>query len=255
MFIVQLFNILSVYAIWIAFMSFFWVALLCRLSATPYSWPAGIILFLITFAIYAFDHAGGSQEDLLNNPARAALAKQPIKQLAVLAYLAAIVLVRIWDIGKLFAVVVPGIAGAIYTMRIDGIRLKDMPGMKTLIVATSTAISRAGLIGGPIRLYGLVFLIMIIDTVLCDLRDMNGDAVEGVRTVPVLLGRGCTLLILAAINGFVFLFSPVIAVFGVFLIIYFRKERHSLSYDLLVDGWMMWVYLFELSKISFLQLH
>jgi len=82
---------------------------------------------------------------------------------------------------------------------------------------------------------------MIIDTVLCDMRDVRGDAAEGVRTMPVMFGRGRTLAILAAVDVLIFTFlSQIVAVVGAFLIIFFRKERPGLSYDMLVDGWMLW---------------
>lgn len=239
---VRLFRVLSVSAIWISLMSIFWIAVLCGLSNRPFDPMAALILLLLTFAIYAADHAGGSKEDLLNTPDRAWLAKYPIKLLAAIAYLMALLITIWWDASKLPCVLVVGLAGVLYTLTIRGVRLKNAPGVKTFVVASSTAICRAGLVGGAAWLYVLVFLVMIIDTVLCDMRDVRGDAAEGVRTMPVMFGRGRTLAILAAVDVLIFTFlSQIVAMVGAFLIIFFRKERPGLSYDLLVDGWMMWV--------------
>lgn len=237
---VRLFRFLSVSALWISFISVFWILLLSRLSGRPFDPTASLLLFLLTFAVYAADHAGGSAEDLMNNPGRAWLAKYHVKKLATLSYCAAVLIVISWDASKLPCVLVVGLAGAAYTARIRGIRPKDILGVKTLIVASSTAICRAGLVGGAWWLYVLVFLVMVIDTVLCDLRDIKGDAVEGVRTLPVVLGRQLTLAILAGVDVIIFTISPIVAMVGAGLIWYFRKERCSLSYDLLVDGWMLW---------------
>jgi 4-hydroxybenzoate polyprenyltransferase len=221
-------------------MSVFWIVLLSQLAGQPYDPTASIILGLVTWAVYAADHAGGSAEDLMNNPGRAWLAKYPVKKLAAPAYLLAIIIVAWWDASKLPCVLVVGLAGAAYTTRIRGIRPKDILGMKTLIVASSTAICRAGLVGGAWWLYVLVLLVMVIDTILCDMRDIKGDTVNGVRTIPVILGRSRTLMLLAIIDIFIFTLSPILAAIGLCLIIYFGKERPSLAYDFLVDGWILW---------------
>ncbi len=240
---IKIFNLLSVSALWIAFCGIFWIAL-CKLSGQPFDYFKALILFLITFAIYLGDHASGSKEDLLNNPDRAILAKYPAKHIAILAYVIAIIIVVVTDLSKLPYAIVPGIAGAVYTMRIGSIRPKDLPGMKTLIVTTSTAICRGGLVGGAEWLYVLVFLVMIIDTVLCDLRDIEGDRISDVRTIPVMLDRSRTLAILAVIDIGLFALCPIVAAIGLGLIWYFRKERNNLSYDLWVDGWMLWAWIF-----------
>jgi 4-hydroxybenzoate polyprenyltransferase len=243
-------SLLAASALWIAAMSFFWIGFLCQLAHTPFSFAAGLLLCLVTFAVYAYDHVSGSPEDLQNNPARAALARYHLKEMAIGAYIAALILCYVWMPDKLLAVLVPGVAGGLYTARIGHIRPKDLPGMKTLIVASSTAICRAGLIDGAAWLYVLVFLMMIIDTVLCDLRDVPGDKAAGVRTIPALIGRQRTLYMLAAVASILYFLSPAVAISGGLLILFFRKERHSLCYDLLVDGWAAFIWASSLLEYS-----
>mgnify|MGYP001222994875 CR=1 FL=1 len=175
------------------------------------------------------------------------LADYHLDRIAAGAYVVAFILACYWMPDKILAVIVPGIAGGLYATKIGRFRPKDLPAMKTLIVASSTAICRAGLVGGGPWIYALVFLMMVVDTVLCDLRDVPGDARAGVMTIPVLIGREKTLIGLAAICATLAYFSLFVAMSGLFLVFYFRKERHSLSYDLLVDGWTMflWAVLFE----------
>jgi 4-hydroxybenzoate polyprenyltransferase len=216
--------------------------MLCLVGGLDYDPMTSLILFLITFAAYAADKVSGSKEDLLNNPRRAVLAKYHVKLLAWASYGIALVITAFWwDKSMLPYVIVPGVAELIYTARIKGVRPKDLFGMKTLIVASSTAFCRAGLVGGAAWLYVLVFLMMVIDTVLFDIRDVKGDASEGVMTLPVVLGRYPTLAILAISDIILFMLSPIVAILGAFFIFYYRKDRHSLSYDLLVDAWALWV--------------
>ncbi|MEI8004101.1 MAG: hypothetical protein WCG94_07160, partial [Methanothrix sp.] len=71
------------------------------------------------FAIYAWDRVSGSVEDLLNNPDRAWLARYStqIKWIAVFSYVAAVAVIAQSDLSKVPYVLVPGLAGALYTIR------------------------------------------------------------------------------------------------------------------------------------------
>jgi 4-hydroxybenzoate polyprenyltransferase len=244
----KIFNFLSVSALWIAFVAIFRPALLCTVGGFPMVWNAGIATFFATWGVYAWDRASDSKEDLLNNPDRAILARYPIKSLAIISYVAAICFVALWDIWRLPSILIFGLAGATYTMRIRGVRPKDLPGGKNLIVAGASAICYAGLVGGTWQSYALAFLVIFIDTVIFDLRDIKGDALEGIRTIPVMLGWSRTLLIMSVVNVALFMLSPTVAVLGLAWLIYFAKERPILQYDFLVDGWMLWAWL--LLKLS-----
>lgn len=216
---------------------------LAHVAQMPVDIPTQVAVALTAFAIYAADKVSGSREDLLNSPNRAWLAKYPIKAISAISYCTAIIIIALSDISKLIYILVPGIAGAIYTIRIGKFRPKDVPGVKTIIVATSTALCYGGLLSGPLWLYGLAWSVNVIDTTLSDIRDIVGDRIAGVHTLPVVLGGPKTLGILTGLDMAIAYLSPQIAIYGLFLIIYFRKERYSLSYDLFVDGWLMWVYL------------
>jgi 4-hydroxybenzoate polyprenyltransferase len=241
--IYMVFGNLCISSFWIAFVSAFGPVMLCKIAKLPLSPVASLIVFLVTFGVYAFDKVSGSKEDLQNNPRRANLAKYPIKQLAALSYGAAILIVAITDIWKLPCVLIVGLAGLLYTVKIWGVRPKDVLGIKNLLVASSTAICYAGLVSHKLWLYELTFLLIFIDTTIFDLRDMIGDRAAGVRTLPVVLGRAPTMLILAAVDLLIYVLSPIVSIIGAFLLLYFRKERDILCYDFLVDAWMMWVVL------------
>jgi 4-hydroxybenzoate polyprenyltransferase len=239
----KIFSFLTITSIWVAFTAAFGPILLCQLSGQDYNYVAALLVFLVTFAIYSLDKVSGSAEDLLNSPERACLAGWPVAKIAIVAYLAAIVIVSWWDIAKLPCVLIPGLAGALYTARIAGRRPKDLPGAKSLIVATATAICYAGLIDGAAWQYILIFLLTFIDTVIFDIRDIIGDKANGVRTIPVILGTSRTLAMLAIACLVLACISPIVAAVGLGLIWYFRKERAGWEYDLLVDGWMIWAWI------------
>ena len=241
--LIYIFRLLSISSIWIALSASVGPAILCEIYNLPYDPMASALVFLVTWAVYASDKVSGSKEDLLNTPERAWLADWQIKKLAMIAYLAAIIIVVASGIWRLPAILSFGFAGYIYARRICGVRPKDLPGAKNLIVALATAICYCGLIAAPLAAYVLVFLFILAGTIFSDLRDICGDSLNGVRTLPVLLGSSRTLAVLAAIDVPIAFLSPVIAgMIGIF-ILYFSKQRPNLQYDLLIDGWMIWIYM------------
>jgi hypothetical protein len=182
------------------------------------------------------DKVSGSKEDLLNTPERTILANYPIKQIAILAYLAAFLITFATDPAKWYCVATFGAAGWLYAKPIAGRRLKDIPGLKGPYVAATWAFSFASLVGAG---YALIFLLILINTIIFDIRDLKGDETAGVRTIPAMVGFSRTIRILAALDGALAVIHLPSAIIGVILILYFRKQRATLEYDYLVDGWVV----------------
>ncbi len=232
----SIFSLLVVSSIWISFIGALCPVLVCLVYDLPINPLHSLIAFLCTFAVYSRDKVSGSKEDLLNTPERAILAHYPVKQLAMLAYGLAILLAIATNWHKLPSVLVFGAAGWLYVLSVRGVRPKDIPGIKNLIVAGACTICYAGLPGAG---YSLIFLIILINTILFDFRDIRGDAAAGVRTLPVLLGSSRTLFLLFLLDGILALISLPIADYGGLMLAYFRKPRPNLAYDYLVDGWIL----------------
>jgi len=148
-----------------------------------------------------------------------------------------------------------------YSIRIAGFRLKDITGIKNISVSLPWAVIGAFL---PITVYlGDLILIpllfyffftkLIINTVLFDVRDIEGDRLAGVRTVPSVIGRKRTQLLLLILNStfipwllltyylgffhhFLLVFGFII-IYGYCYILYFcNQEKIGRSLDLIVDG-------------------
>ncbi len=237
----RIFSFLSTSSLWIAFVAIFRPALLYEASGLPVVWGFLAAAALLTFASHASDKVSGSDEDLVNTPERAWLANYPIGALSWVAGGLALLIVAAIDYTKLPFPALYLIVAYMYARRIGGARIKDIPAAKTLVVAGTTTFCFAGLVGGPWWLYALEFLLIGIDTVFFDLRDLKGDALAGVRSIPVLLGRGKTIALLIVADILLAMLYMPAAIYGAFLLWYFRKERDGLCYDVLVDGWSMWV--------------
>jgi 4-hydroxybenzoate polyprenyltransferase len=151
-------------------------------------------------------------------------------------------------------------------------RLKEIVGVKSLVVALSWGITGAFLpaTANSIPLYKealvffYIFIQILVNTIIFDTLDVNGDRASGIKTVPLALGLKKTKTMLLAINasfvlwlGYcllsgVFLHYLVTLAFGVvfetLLILYFfRSNRPRLHAELLVDG--EWVYLVFLMRL------
>jgi len=240
----NIFQLLSLSSVWIGFSSFFRPYLLFMLTGTMPDLRLCLAVGLVAFSIYSLDKLSSSREDAINTPERAILHDKPILPVAILAYALAILLIFLTSPEALPYIFLPGLAGATYVARLPWIgRPKDLPAMKNIIVGMASAACYVGLVGWSWPLFAFAFLIIFIDTVLFDIRDVAGDRENGVRTLPVMLGMGPTLAILAGLNVAALAILPAgwqMVAWGYGLIWYFKEKRDPLMLDLLVDGWWQW---------------
>jgi 4-hydroxybenzoate polyprenyltransferase len=176
------------------------VAITCAaglLMGTAPSYYALVSAFLIIYAVYSYDRAKGGAED-------AGKKKSGNKKLAAIAALASIL------IYPHAIVLLPAVAGLLYTARLPAIgRPKDLPGAKSIIVSTSIAGLAVGLVLWDLRVFAFLFISVFVNSVICDIRDIEGDGLHGVRTIPVMLGVECTKLVLVIITSAMWFLLPV----------------------------------------------
>lgn len=248
----KILDFLRTSSLWIAIGASFGPIVISQIYGLPLPRWVPVAVFLATWAVYAIDKVSGSQEDLLNTPERAWLAAYPIEYYACASYGLAIFVVVAIDLYKFIttsefmfwniaAILSFGVAGRIYTKKVRGHRLKDIPCAKNVIVALATSICYCGLLAAPFAAYVLIFMMIWIGTVIFDLRDVVGDTVNQVRTIPVIFGRGLTLLILTITDIPVFLISPIAGLIIAIEIVYFGQSRPNWQYDIFCDGWFIWI--------------
>lgn len=223
------------------------------------------VVFLISFSVYSLDKIADMDKDITNMPQRHSFLygrKKLVFVSAIAAYLAAIVLVLSSKPIALPIIFIPFIANAFYATKLhkDLPRLKDIPGIKNLVVALSwalvtTLVPAMYLTDQSIDIVGAVIYFLLIktlvDNVLYDIRDIKGDAENGVRTMAVLLGKRKTVALLLVINstllpllGFTGIADKTLALaltlYGCAYIIYFRERRNPIALDFFVEGeWML----------------
>jgi 4-hydroxybenzoate polyprenyltransferase len=172
---------------------------------------------LITYSIYNLNRKTDESEDAINHAHRYAFTKKYEKILYLSglgAYLLALVLSGFYGISVILVSSIPLFTGLIYSMPIlpkafRCRRLKEIPVLKSLLVAIAWALPPAllpvyisGASPGLVTLSVILFFfsLVFINTVLFDIRDLEGDRAAGVRTIPVLLGISRTKTLLTLVN-------------------------------------------------------
>ncbi len=236
-----------------------------------------ISAFLVTFGIYNLNLLTDKKEDSLNFPEREKYyvsGRNGLILIAILSYIAALLFGSMTSPLSIIVLLIPLSFGIFYSARIRDFRLKDYFIGKNVTVSLSWAME-ASLLPAVFHFNGLfvamiflfIFVKGMINTVLFDVRDMEGDVGAGVKTIPVKLGLKNTRILLIAMNTllipwilFAFynsifvLYIPVFVfcmLYGYFYILYFsrRAEIPKTHYGILLDGeWVFLLVLFLLAK-------
>jgi len=261
----KVFSFLSVSSLWVSCLGFFktFIAYVF-LGANPSNLVCGVV-FLVTFCIYSLDKIVDIDKDITNIPQRRSFLygrRKLILSCSFLAYLVALILTLLDKPFALLIIFIPFISNAFYgTKLFKGIpRLKDIPVMKNIVVAISWALVTTLLpaihLANPATaaIIIVVYFMLIktfIDTILYDVRDVEGDRENGIKTMATLLGEGRTTLVLLAANStlipwLVFVDETVrplalaLVLYGYAYILYFRTKRNPLTLDFFVEGqWLL----------------
>lgn len=204
--------------------------------------------FLVTFAVYTLDRLKGSAEDAINNPERVEIfigKEKLFMGLIATSFLAAILITILTDVWKVTYLLTPIGAGLIYTAKICGHRIKDIPTAKNLVVGLSWAAPEAGLAGAGWSIFAFFFLWAFNNSVICDIRDIKGDRINGVRTIPVMLGAERTRLVIVILTSVMWFLLPL-SLLSVTAIAYGYRMIYSRFQEELVDGdWLIILVFFK----------
>ncbi len=230
-----------------------------------FSAPLLLACFFLTVSTYNLNRLTDLDEDSINAPDRAEYTKKH-RTRVLLTVLgtggAALLFASFCDLSAFLVVLIAIGIGCLYSVRIFGFRLKDIVVVKNATIAGTSVICAAFL---PLAVQSssyiaialiayFVFVKVFINTVLFDVRDIEGDSLAGAATIPVsfgrqktewlLLGLNSTLVpwaVLAFFQGFFYKYIAVLAASVVYGFWYIRRLCRDgapvrKSVDLLVDG-------------------
>ena len=233
-----------------------------------------LIAFLATFSVYNMNRATDRAEDSINRPRVASRSLLFFLVPSMIASASCLLLSASVGTQALSVIVTSLIASIFYSVKLSPSipRLKEIVGLKSVLVAFSwgftgallPASSQAVDVAKMVMAFTYIFIQILVNTILCDIRDMDGDRASGVKTIPIALGLSATKKLLFIVNTLMFpwilycltqgLFLKYVPAlfFGVgygYLIIYVfsRKGCNRLLVELAVDGeWMPLVALMKL---------
>jgi 4-hydroxybenzoate polyprenyltransferase len=221
--------------------------------------------FFLTLTIYNLNKLTDIKEDSINLPKRAEFIQENknfVIYIAIFSYVVALLLAFLCNPFALFLILLPLCTGVLYSIKISNFRLKDITGIKNFIIALSCsstftflplAVSFRNLAIIMLVFY-FIFVKILANSVLFDVRDIEGDRISGVRTIPVVFGKHKTKNLLLILNstlipwlafsyrsGFFhqYLIVLIFAIaYGYWYILHFCKDEIKIgkSLDLFVDG-------------------
>ena len=216
-------------------------------------WFAGAIL------VYNTDRLKPDPSDPLIKPLRVASSGRFQRTSLGLILGAALVLlltpILLGEWMLLFLVIAGSLICLGYSVQLFGLRFRDVPVLKTFFVPTLISaaylvvpLSRAELPIPPSRLlFGLAWAwcILFFNTLICDLRDLEGDRAAGTVSLPVFLGPAATRRLILGVGAAIPLLAlllswPWQALASLFylggLIVALRKPRSEAFYEWWVEG-------------------
>jgi 4-hydroxybenzoate polyprenyltransferase len=103
--------------------------------------------------------------------------------------------------------------------------LKEIIGVKSLMVALSWGLTGSILpacsqqveASKIMLVFTYIFIQLLVNTILCDVRDMNGDKVSGMETIPLAIGLKNTRTLLMGVNSLLFPWLIYCLINGIFI--------------------------------------
>jgi 4-hydroxybenzoate polyprenyltransferase len=195
----------------------------CKRLGVPWI-PSGPLWFSGYLLVYNLDRLHPDPSDQINTPARIGWDRRlrPFRILVVFLSAGCIIIWPIvthrpWLIFALFAAV---LTLQFYSRVVPafGIRFKDLPYLKSFIapavIASALIIWPAIESGRPLDFdFYLVlawcFVVLTTNGLIFDYRDIKGDRVAGVRTIPVILGEWGAVILLRVLAGILLVLTVI----------------------------------------------
>ncbi len=211
---------LSIYGA-LGIVSFGWaLSRLLQFDCTPYV-P---LWFCSALFIYNLDRLKADPADLINTPARSRSAARLRNASRAIAALSGAALIAVPIIERNWLMLLLTTGGALvcmnYSVPMLGFRFKDIPFLKSFFapaLVTAAFVIPPALQQRPgaaaacyIAASAWTLCVTLFNMILCDLRDIKGDARTGIRSLPVALGARRTIRLLAALVGLGALLSAIV---------------------------------------------
>lgn len=202
------------------------------LLGLPLKYEPLLILFLVTFAGYTLNRYS-DEEDCLNHPKRSEYIKRQGRILflvAIVAYVLALFIAWRTDITTLILTFIPLVGITLYSInwipsnirgRTGSKRIKEFHLVKNIFVAFVWSLAVVTI---PLTYYNITLTVsllfiwffffgrFLVNTIVFDLKDIEGDKKYGINSMPVKIGYFKTLDLVRTLNIILFLAILILTV-------------------------------------------
>ncbi len=200
---------------------------------------------LIIYAVYTLDRALDSEEDIANRPELEGASKKTALVVSLICFLAGAAILA--ASGLILLAFLPLITGYLYSKGVKigkfDLKLKGGLGMKNIVVGITWGVFITGIAGigsasiiAPLIVFLYFGLKLFINSAIYDFKDIKGDTMAGIRTLPVVLGKtkaktllislhflSHLMLLITIITG-VLAFEPIILIYSFIIgLLYIQK--------------------------------
>lgn len=177
---------------------------------------------LIIYSVYTLDRALTPEEDAINRTELIGSSKEAGLSITVLTFIAGAYVFA--KEGLLLLAFLPFVTGYLYSKGIKigkySFRLKGGLGVKNIVVGLSWGAFLAGIPGSLCNLSTMVVFLLygaktFINSVIDDFKDIKGDQLVGIKTLPICLGEHKTRKILLVVHSLAHIVLGVALVKGV----------------------------------------
>lgn len=239
-----------------------------------------LAVYLIFYVIYSYNRLKEFKSDFLTNPSRTQHIKKYINHLPFIIFCSTLTVVfllmhsgNFWNLIFGFSILLSGVFYTKYFKKIT----KKIAGFKSFYASFVWALLVLFLsfyyslpLNLPVFLiFTFVFLRLLTNTIFSDIKDIELDKKDNLKTIPILFGKKKTLSYLHILNIFSFvpivvgvfmnllpLFSLILLIFYLYSLFYLKMIGYKktdvcrLSY-VMVDGeYALWPIVLFLSKLT-----
>lgn len=166
---------------------------------------------LVIYSVYTLDRALDSEEDLANRPELKGASKNVALLICFMCFLAGATILTLN--GLFFFAILPLVTGYLYSKGAKigkfNLKLKGGLGMKNLVVGITWGAFIAGIAGFSATNIFAVFIVFLyfglklfINSAIYDFKDIKGDTLAGIETLPVVLGQKKAKMVLFSLHFF-----------------------------------------------------
>ena len=241
-----------------------------------------LVVYLIFYVIYSYNRLEEFEGDFLTNPSRTRHIKKYINYLPFVIFCSTLVIVflliysgNFWNLIFGLSILLSGVSYTKYfkkiTRKIAGFKSFYASFVWALLVLFLSFYYSFPLESSVFLIFTFIFLRLLTNTIFSDIKDIELDKKDNLKTIPILLGKKKTLNYLHIFNIFSFvpivvgvsmnllpLFSLTLLIFCLYSIFYLKMVGYKktdvcrLSY-MMVDGeYLFWPIILFLSRFTFI---